>query len=92
MSEQAALESLLARLSYQATVRAGEAANRVPVILVAKIALILSILVSNSMDYRKERENNNPLGKFHVLFSMFVPMFVLVVPSQLHFPSGTFPY
>lgn len=50
MSEEGAMEALLARLSYQATLRAGEAAkraaNRFPVLRVAKIAFIFCILVS----------------------------------------------
>ncbi|KAE8743555.1 hypothetical protein FOCC_FOCC010802 [Frankliniella occidentalis] len=48
MSEEGAMEALLARLSYQATLRAGEAAkraaNRFPVHRVAKIAFIFCIL------------------------------------------------
>lgn len=52
MSEEGAMEALLARLSYQATVRAGEAAkraaNRFPVNRVAKIAFVFCILVSIS--------------------------------------------
>ncbi|KAJ1524488.1 hypothetical protein ONE63_010983 [Megalurothrips usitatus] len=48
MSEEGAMEALLARLSYQATLRAGEAAkraaNRFPVRRVAKIAFIFCIL------------------------------------------------
>lgn len=48
MSEEGAMEALLARLSYQATLRAGEAAkraaNRFPVRRVAKIAFFFCIL------------------------------------------------
>lgn len=55
MSETEAAEALLARLSYQASVRAGElakrAATKLPVINVAKIAFIFCLLVSNSMAY-----------------------------------------
>lgn len=50
MSEADATEALLARLSYQASVRAGEAARRAatkfPVFKVAQIAFTFCILVS----------------------------------------------
>lgn len=50
MSEVEATEALLARLSYQASVRAGElarrAASRLSVFVVAKLALIFCVLVS----------------------------------------------
>jgi len=51
MSEADAMEALLARLSYQASVRASEAAKRAaikfPVKHVAKIAFMFCIFVSN---------------------------------------------
>lgn len=51
MSESDATEALLARLSYQASVRAGEIARRAAIKLsieqVAKIALMFCLLVSN---------------------------------------------
>lgn len=51
MSETEAAEALLARLSYQASLRAGElakrAATKLPIAKVAKIALIFCILVSS---------------------------------------------
>lgn len=50
MSETDATEALLARLSYQASLRAGEiakrAASRLPIFKVANIALIFCLLVS----------------------------------------------
>jgi solute carrier family 35 protein F5 len=50
MSETDATEALLARLSYQASIRAGEvarrAASKFPIQKVAKISLIFCILVS----------------------------------------------
>lgn len=50
MSEAEATEALLARLSYQASLRAGELAKRaaikLPLIKVAKIALIFCLLVT----------------------------------------------
>lgn len=50
MSEAEAAEALLARLSYQASLRAGECAKRaaikLPVMKIAKIALIFCLLVS----------------------------------------------
>lgn len=50
MSDAEATEALLARLSYQASVRIGEiarrAATKLPVIHVAKIAFIFCLLVS----------------------------------------------
>lgn len=50
MSEADATEALLARLSYQASLRVGELAKRaaikLPVVKVAKIALIFCLLVS----------------------------------------------
>lgn len=50
MSESEATEALLARLSYQASLRAGEiakrAASRLPILRVAKIALIFCLVVS----------------------------------------------
>jgi hypothetical protein len=50
MSETDATEALLARLSYQASVRAGEvarrAASKFPIQKVAKISLMFCILVS----------------------------------------------
>lgn len=50
MSEMEATEALLARLSYQASVRAGELAKRaaikLPMMKVAKIAFIFCLLVS----------------------------------------------
>lgn len=49
MSETDATEALLARLSYQASLRAGEiakrAATKLPIIKVAKISLIFCLLV-----------------------------------------------
>ena len=55
MSEEGAMEALLARLSYQATVRAGEAAkraaNRFPIRRVAKIAFFFCILVGTVRDF-----------------------------------------
>lgn len=49
MSEAEATEALLARLSYQASLRAGEIAKRaaikLPVMKIAKIALIFCLLV-----------------------------------------------
>lgn len=50
MSETDATEALLARLSYQASIRAGEvarrAASKFPVQKVAKISLLFCVLVS----------------------------------------------
>jgi solute carrier family 35 protein F5 len=50
MSETDATEALLARLSYQASIRAGEvarcAASKFPIQKVAKISLMFCILVS----------------------------------------------
>lgn len=50
MSETDATEALLARLSYQATLRAGELAKRaaikLPVLRVAKLSLVFCVLVS----------------------------------------------
>lgn len=53
MSETDATEALLARLSYQASLRAGEharrQANKFSVQKVAKIALMFCLLVSNNL-------------------------------------------
>lgn len=50
MSETDATEALLARLSYQASLRAGEIAKRaaikLPIVKVAKISLVFCLLVS----------------------------------------------
>lgn len=50
MSESEASEALLARLSYQASIRAGElakrAATKLPIYKVARIAFIFCLLVS----------------------------------------------
>lgn len=55
MSDSDATEALLARLSYQASMRASEmarrAANKLPIVRVAKIALIFCLLVSFSLNF-----------------------------------------
>jgi solute carrier family 35 protein F5 len=57
MSETDATEALLARLSYQASLRAGEmakrAATKLPIFRVAKISLIFCLLVSLNVFTRK---------------------------------------
>ena len=61
MSESDATEALLARLSYQASVRAGEHARRqahkFSVQKVAKIALMFCLLVSDSLKLEFEIRN-----------------------------------
>lgn len=58
MSESDATEALLARLSYQASLRAGEharrQANKFSVQKVAKIALMFCLLVSNDLTTHNE--------------------------------------
>lgn len=62
MSEAEATEALLARLSYQASVRAGElakrAASKLTVYAVAKLALIFCLLVSSYCNYSFLNLNN----------------------------------
>lgn len=57
MSESDATEALLARLSYQASVRAGEQArrqaNKFSVQKVAKIALMFCLFVSNNVKFNQ---------------------------------------
>lgn len=57
MSDTNATDALLARLSYQASVRVGElarrAATKLPVVQVAKIAFIFCLLVSDFIKFMK---------------------------------------
>lgn len=57
MSESDATEALLARLSYQASVRAGEharrQANKFSVQKVAKIALLFCLFVGNNVKFNQ---------------------------------------
>lgn len=77
MSESEAAEALLARLSYQASVRAGElarrAATKLPIYKVAKISFIFCLLVRES-------------GIF-LIFSCLIN-FLVVVFGQLCLPAS----
>lgn len=78
MSESEAAEALLARLSYQASVRMGElakrAATKLAIYKVAHISLIFCFLVK-TID-------------FFLSGSSFFILFFLVVYCELYIPSG----
>lgn len=82
MSEAEATEALLARLSYQASLRAGELAKRaaikLPLAKVAKIALIFCLLVRR-LHYKITLYN------YYYDFNFF--NCILVVYGKLHFST-----
>lgn len=81
MSEAEATEALLARLSYQASMRAGEmakrAASRLSIFAVAKLALIFCLLVSQFFP---------GLAIFENIRSDFSG-FSLITPTKWHSPK-----
>ncbi|KAJ8926015.1 hypothetical protein NQ315_009870 [Exocentrus adspersus] len=90
MSETDATEALLARLSYQASVRAGElakrAASRLPVVRVANIALIFCLLWFLANYSYQVALSETEAGMVNVLSSTS-SLFTLILASL--FPSNS---
>lgn len=85
MSEAEATEALLARLSYQASVRAGEYAKRaavkLPVYRVAKIALVFCLMVcfySNAYNYMNT-SGMYVFSNFYFFFQWFLANYTFQV-------------